>query len=199
MSGIRIFINYRVGDGASLARVLRDELVKTLGSDAVFYASETIEPGRFFDQEILAAVRRCELLVAVIGPRWQSITGPDGRPRLDDERDWVRREIAEALTLGVRVVPVLVENAHMPQNSTLPPDLRDLARCHYLRVGYRKTEPDVAVTVRQILSIVDPLAHHESATGKRDDDAWQGPRMQARASGNARINQAAGDQYILGQ
>jgi hypothetical protein len=47
---------------------------------------------------------------------------------LDDPRDVVRLEISEALSRRIRVIPVLVEGARMPEEKDLPDDLTGLAR-----------------------------------------------------------------------
>jgi tetratricopeptide (TPR) repeat protein len=66
------------------------------------------------------------VLLAIIGPDWVTTTR-DGRRRLDDPDDWVRREIVTSLGLGrVVVTPVLVGGAPLPAADELPEDLRAL-------------------------------------------------------------------------
>jgi WD domain, G-beta repeat len=69
--------------------------------------------------------------------QWLSITGPDGRPRLDDPADWVRLEIAAALVRGVRVIPVLVQEATMPGPQDLPEKLAGMSRRQALPLDNR--------------------------------------------------------------
>jgi hypothetical protein len=205
-----VFINYRVGDGATIARALHDGLAEAFGRDEVYFASENIGPGDFFDEHILAAVRACDVLLAVIGPRWLSIAGDNGQAKLDDDEDWVRREIAEALARGIRVVPLLVEKTATPNPAKLPPDIRDLARCNYLRLGYRKGEPDITAVAEQLRPLLRAQAEPtEEGSGLREasgrveagsDGGGPGsPRMHASPSGHARSYQAGRDQHITGQ
>ena len=63
----------------------------------------------------------------VIGPHWLTIEDADGGRRLDNELDYVRLEIESALRSPAKVVPVLVEKAHMPTPHQLPPAIRRLA------------------------------------------------------------------------
>ena len=58
---------------------------------------DTIGLGVDFAQVITQAVSTCQVLLAVIGPRWLTINDEDGRRRLDDPNDLVRLEIAAAL------------------------------------------------------------------------------------------------------
>ena len=61
-----------------------------------------------------AGSEKCDVLLAVIGKGWLDLRDPDGGRRLDDPKDFVRIEIASALRLGERVIPVLVNGADMP-------------------------------------------------------------------------------------
>lgn len=66
-------------------------------------------------------------MMVVIGPRWATVEGNHGRPRLFESRDWVRYEVERALQRqDVQVVPVLVAGAKMPAPEELPESLREL-------------------------------------------------------------------------
>jgi hypothetical protein len=56
-------------------------------------------------------------------PRASPIAWADRRRRIDDPVDWVRREIAEALSLGLRGIPVLTGDASLPAEADLPQDI----------------------------------------------------------------------------
>lgn len=133
MSGV--FISYRSRDGAFVAGLLYRRLVAEFGADEVFYAARVIPAGGFFDDALLAALRECEVLLAVIGPHWLTAADDEGNRMLDRPGDWVRREIAEALARGIRVIPLLVDDARPPTAGQLPADIRDLARCNALPLG----------------------------------------------------------------
>jgi O-acetyl-ADP-ribose deacetylase (regulator of RNase III) len=128
-----IFVSYRLQDHPVYAALLDRELGRRFGPDTVFLAPRSIPPGADFLEAIVTAVRSSAVLIAVIGPNWLSPPGPR-RPYAGVD-DWVRREIAEALAAGVRVVPVLVGDAGLPVESELPPDIVALARCQSVRLG----------------------------------------------------------------
>jgi hypothetical protein len=94
-----VFINYRGVDSRSYGALLFTELSRHFGADLVFLDSESIPAGADFAEELLSRVRGCRVLLAVIGPRWLTSAGADGR-RIDDPADWVRRELADALAAG---------------------------------------------------------------------------------------------------
>ncbi|MFL6044535.1 MAG: glycerophosphodiester phosphodiesterase family protein [Propionibacteriaceae bacterium] len=125
----RVFISYRRQDTAWPARQLYDLLVAELGAGRVFKDVDNIEPGDDFIERIQSAVGSCEVLLALIGPQWLTITDARGVRRLDDPQDFVRLEVETALTRDdVRVIPILVDNAKMPSPQELPQGLATLTR-----------------------------------------------------------------------
>lgn len=125
----RIFISYRrQGEGAGYAGRLADKLLQEFGEDQCFRDIDDIEAGVDFVQSINEAVGTCEVLITVIGRDWVSMTDGRGNLRLEDPNDFVRLEIAAALSRNVRVIPVLVGGAEMPSAEQLPDALEPLSR-----------------------------------------------------------------------
>src|SRR5262249_36592909 len=153
-----VFITYR-GAGSDTTAVLIDrELTAGLGSDRVFRDSRWIPAGADFVEELSGQVRACSVLVVVIGPRWLSLTDESGRRRIDDPRDRIRREIAEALSAGLRVVPVLTGDAVLPAAEDLPADIAGLSRRQYLLLRNRHTAVDLEFLVERITEADSELA-----------------------------------------
>lgn len=153
-----IFINYRTGDEEATATLIEQDLSRRFGSNQVFRSSKSIHPGDDFSQEILAAIRHSHVLLAVIGPGW--LTAPDGRGgrALDQENDWVRREIREAFACHVRIIPVLVGRRTDALNAAaLPPPLRLLANCQYIRFSHRNADADLNHLATKLTSLIPSL------------------------------------------
>jgi len=119
----QIFMSYRREDTAYAAGWLFDRLASHFGRGKVFKDVDSIELGDDFVEAITTAVESCDVLLAVIGDQWLTITDQAGRRRLDNPDDFVRLEIEAALTRNVRVIPVLVEGARMPHADELPASL----------------------------------------------------------------------------
>jgi len=115
-----IFVSYRRRESRDFAGRLYDRLADRFGEGQVFMDVDTIEPGVDFAEEISRAVAACQVLLAIIGPGWLTVTDKRGRRRLDDPDDIVRLEIEAALARDVRVIPILVEGAVMPGRPDLP-------------------------------------------------------------------------------
>ena len=61
-----------------------------------------------------------DVLIAVIGPNWATAADGSGRRRLDKPDDFVRLEVGGALRRDIRVIPVLVGGAKMPDAHEFP-------------------------------------------------------------------------------
>ena len=159
--GSGVFVSYRREDAGDAAGRLADRLADRFGAGRVFMDVEAIEPGIDFVEAITHAVEACDVLVAVIGPGWLTARDTQGR-RLDDPHDWVRVEVRTALARGVRVIPVLVRDAVMPDREDLPKDLAGLARRAALRVRHESFRDDAArlvAAVAQVLAWTDPAGN----------------------------------------
>jgi len=133
-----IFINYRGEDSQTAATLIDRELTARFGEDLVFLDSRSIQAGSDFVVELLRRVRACSVLLVVIGPCWLTLTNAAGKRQIDDPQDWVRREIAEAFILGLRVVPVLTDGATLPAETELPDDIAGLSRRQYVPLRQRR-------------------------------------------------------------
>src|SRR5262249_24076169 len=81
-------------------------------------------------------------LLAIIGKRWME-RPPSGTLRIEDPKDFVRIEIAAALSRNVRVIPVLLDAAAMPAEDALPEPLRPLALRNAIEISNTRFTSDV--------------------------------------------------------
>jgi len=123
----QIFISYRRDDAAYVTGHINDLLRKEFGDEAVFTDVDNIALGVDFRAVLDQTVSQCQVLLAVIGAEWLTVSDQDGRSRLEDPADFVRIEIESALKRDVPVIPLLVSGAKMPAAEDLPDSLRDFA------------------------------------------------------------------------
>jgi hypothetical protein len=150
-----VFISYRRSDAGPYARLLQVQLSRRLPGTPVFMDLDSIDAGADFAEAIESGVQSCRALVALIGPRWVTVSDEQGRRRLDDPDDYVRLEIRTALERCARVIPVLVDDATMPQRQQLPDDLAKLARLNALRLScdrYPYDEGRLVTIIRKALA-----------------------------------------------
>jgi hypothetical protein len=130
-----IFISYRRDDASAEAHLVHGLLRRQMGEANVFMDVSSIPPGTEWPEKIATNLRTATTVVAVIGPDWLRAGTDDwGRRRIDDESDWVRRELETALQSGKRVIPLLVRGAKVPPDSALPETLRGLFKRQYIEV-----------------------------------------------------------------
>lgn len=151
----RIFISYRRDEAAGHAGRIYDAMVSRFGEDNVFMDVE-LAPGVDFVDYITDVVSSCTVLIAVMGRSWAEAPGPDGRPRLQDEGDFVRLEVGTAVqNPDVTVIPALVDKARMPKAEQLPDEMRALTRRNALELSDGRWRYDVGRlndTLEQLLA-----------------------------------------------
>ncbi len=150
-----IFISYRRQDSAGHAGRLYDRLVKEFGADQVFIDVEHIASGDEFDHVIGDTLSSCDVCIVVIGRGWLTSADEHGRRRLDKRDDFVRMEIAAALTRNVRVIPLLVDGASLPLAEALPGDLIRLPSLQAHEIHHYTFHPDVDRLIAGIKAAVE--------------------------------------------
>jgi len=165
-----IFINYRREDSSAYAGRLYDLFVAHFGSGSVFMDIDAIGPGEDFREVIQQTCASCRVMLAVIGKSWATACDKAGRIRLQNESDFVRLEIVSALIKGLRVIPVLVGGAEMPESSALPADIQSLVFRNAWEISDRRFRQDVqglAEAVQKILEAEPPK--HPPAPDRESD------------------------------
>jgi TIR domain len=114
---------------------------------------DAVPVGSDFDAAISRAMASCDVFIALIGRRWLQATDADGRRRLDDPDDYVRREIESALTQGVVVVPTCVQGAEIPHPEDLPPSLVALTRRQGFHLSDAGWQDDARRLLRRLESV----------------------------------------------
>lgn len=152
----RVFISYRRADSAQWANKLYRHLSMRFGKDLVFQDVDDIAGGDDFLETIRKELSSSEAFLILIGPHWLS----DGRGsgRLNDPKDVLRMEIAEALSSQGTVIPVLVGGASMPSSDDLPKPVKPLSRRQAISLADEKWVPNVEALIEHLREIILPTA-----------------------------------------
>ncbi len=157
MAPSQIFISYRRDDAAGYARAINDELTRCFGAERVFIDVDDINAGQPFSDVIQRSVADSAVLLALIGKRWQGER--DGAPpRIFEAGDFVRQEVAAGLAKGLRVIPVLLDGAAMPDPAHLPPELAPLAGRNALELDNTRFAADMARLVHEVRNVLGGAA-----------------------------------------
>jgi TIR domain len=148
----RVFVNYRRADAAAHANLLYDWIRERYGEDRVFKDVDSIEPGMDFEEAIERAVASSAVMLVVIGNEW--LVESSGRRRLEEPYDYVRLEVGAALQRNIRVIPVLVEGAAMPEAEELPEALAALPRRQAFELSDMRSRADRDELLRRLDTIL---------------------------------------------
>jgi hypothetical protein len=113
----RVFISYRRDRGAETARLIRKELE---GCNWQVFLDVDDLPPSYFDERLLREIEASDRVVVILSP------GALDRPPGTD--DYLRKEIAHALSCGKPIVPILMDGFSFPPAEQLPADIRNLVR-----------------------------------------------------------------------
>jgi hypothetical protein len=127
---------------------------------------DSIPAGVDFREHIMRAIDRSHVVIALIGPDW--LGDKTGFRRIDDPDDFVRFEISHALARGIPVIPVLINEAKMPEADELPGDIKELAFRNALPLDSGLDFHSHAERLVDALRAISPL-------GRRTARAWRHP------------------------
>ncbi|MGJ3240568.1 MAG: toll/interleukin-1 receptor domain-containing protein [Anaerolineae bacterium] len=135
----RIFISYRRNDNAHFADRLKDVLSQKYGEEQIFIDIGKIPLGFDFREYIRDEILKSDVVLVLIGTKWLEIL----QDRIDQENDYLRIEIEQALANDVLTIPVLFDDAKIPDEGELPESTRQL---HFLQaIEIRRNEFDKGV------------------------------------------------------
>ena len=155
------FLCYRRADEPFATALLGTALIDRLGESRVFLDTVSLDRGRAFEAELIAAARSADVMLVVVGETWDR---GRNRERLDEAGDWVRTEIVQAADAGRRIVLVLVER-DPGRLIDLPVALDFLRGCETVALH----RPDVSVRLAGIADMIagasaKPVAGHLDRT-----------------------------------
>ncbi|MGV9674035.1 tetratricopeptide repeat protein [Nocardia sp. NPDC003482] len=155
-SGADVFVSYRTLDSRYGTADAHEYLVQRFGASRVFLDFASMDPAAPYPDEIRAALERARVLVVMIGPNWAGRAEGAARGAIDDDRDWIRREVRRALEREIPVLPVLFDGAAIPLE--LPPDIAELRLRQALTIGHKTLAADRARLADTVVGRVPELA-----------------------------------------
>lgn len=139
---MRIFISYRRDDSKHSAGRLADALGDVPHIKSAFLDIDDIAAGDSFPERLEASLGQADVCLVLMGDKW---IGPvdDGEPRITRPGDFVRMEVAKALASDMRVIPLILDDAPMPDRETLPEDVQPLLERNALFLRHHSFSQDV--------------------------------------------------------
>ena len=178
-----IFISYRHGDAAGYTLLLHQELVKRFGHEHIFI-DNNIPPGEDWYETVKEAASTCKALIVVIGKEWFALLNQRASTE-EQSPDYLRMEILTALRRKIKIFPILVDGARMPEPHELPPELADLTVHQYLEVGrltwkwgfdYLIQALEVSLATNKIESLSEPTGSVKNSVPRSNSYSLSRPK-----------------------
>ena len=144
----KIFISYRRGDDSGFCGRLYDRLEGHFKKENLFMDVDSIEPGDDFVILVEEWIHQSDIFLAVIGQGWLDAVDKKNNKRLYNKNDFVRVEIETAIKNKVHIIPVLVNNAVMPDPNDLPESLESLTRRNAMSLTHERFNNDVSGLIK---------------------------------------------------
>lgn len=157
---MKVFLSYRRADSQVSAGRMAQFLDAIPAVDAVFLDVDGIAPGENFETKIQDTLAQVSHVFLLIGTQWAGPIGASGRSRIFDDDDMVRRETRLALASKAKVVPILVDEAHMPRPGDIPADLKALPSINAFALRTAHFDEDMD-------DLLDALLGHKQGRGSR--------------------------------
>ncbi|MFN8530327.1 MAG: TIR domain-containing protein [Anaerolineae bacterium] len=142
----RIFISYRRNDASETTLQIYERLARVYGRRSIFIDTNNIPLAKDFRAQIEAWLFHANIVLVVIGPKWENVTDDKGQRRIWLPDDAVRREIEFALVHRKRIIPLYVDGAEVPRPETLPPSIQQLVYINGLKIHPAPTPISSAIS-----------------------------------------------------
>ena len=182
-----VFISYRRSDSQHAAFAIADRVRWAFGQDEVFLDRGSIEGGDDWSESIQAALVWAKVVLVVIGTSWLRTADDWGRRRLDDPKDWVRREVSEALRRQGQqlntVIPVYLDGVSALAAPALDAALQRLPALQAVALPNASWEPSLDQLIERIATQA-PITRLNRGDQRNPNGspAQPKPRQQHRAS-----------------
>jgi serine/threonine protein kinase len=134
----QIFFSYRREDSKEAANWLFEKLREKFGDNVLFMDTGSIEAGDIWNDEIKTKLEETEIVLVIIGKEWLTKDSNEfGMRRIDNDNDWVRKEVETAIKNNKIIIPILLNDAKMPPSAALPDPIKKLesSQAYEIRVN----------------------------------------------------------------
>lgn len=150
-----VFISYRRNDSFSEAKLLADSLQREFGRSAVFLDTSSMRAGSRWPTEIENALETANVVLVVIGPKWLKASDKFGVRRIDQEGDWVRRELEIAFAANKLIIPIFTKGAKPAPRDKLPSSISELMNRQKLELREDCLDQDIEFVVREVRTVAE--------------------------------------------
>lgn len=154
----KIFISYRRDDSQYVIDGIHTELCKHFPEKDVFLDVQNIPLGVDFDIYLREQIEAHDVILVIIGNDWANIM----KERANQDDDFVRIEIENALEQNKILIPILVKGAEMPDFSDLPDSIQGMRRKNNMSI---RRKPDLTGDVKRLADGISEVMNFKVKRG----------------------------------
>ncbi len=151
---MKLFISYRPSDSYQITRKIYDELLTEYNINIVFTDVNSIPFGSDFRKVIDQSVAECEACLIIIDQTCLNAADEYGTRCVDNQTDSVRLELESTLQRSIPIIPILVNDASMPDPNQLPLTIQAIA--FYKSIVIR-TDQNFYEDTNQLVSVINAM------------------------------------------
>jgi len=149
-----VFLSYTRADSEGWTALIHSELEKQLRPYqwTVFKDNVNTMPGQNWSKRLQRLVDRSRVFIPIIGDDWHS----ERVEHLFDKRNWVRREIMQALAASndKKIIPLILNGRKVPSTDALPEEVKPLLndwQAVFVSGDSEKLKQEIEVLVGKIM------------------------------------------------
>ena len=147
----KFFICYRRNDNLDFVEHIHSWFAWQYGNDNVFMDSVSFRGAEDWQEEIPKEIEKCDVLLAIIGPKWKHLL----KEAATQETDWVRKEIELASNKGKIIIPVSIKQTAERAVAMIPPHLQpSILKQHVIELP---ANDDLRKKIEGAMNIIDGL------------------------------------------
>lgn len=149
-----IFISYRRRTAGFAAEIIYKKINEKLAG-RVFMDTKVIKPGERFPDKLKDKLKQCRVFLVLIDNSWHDAWNGNNFASKNDKQDWLLREIESVLNRKIPILPILLDDAKIPEGSDLPESIKKLKELDEFQVRQKYVETDVKLLLEHIFSLLN--------------------------------------------
>lgn len=146
---LTLFVNYRRDDEPMFVYSIYVHFYHRYGADNIFWDLGTIPLFEDFQRFIQDYIRKSDVVVPIIGPRWLELLKAK---QANGQVDFVKFEIEEAIHHNKIIAPILIKGASLPKKEDVPESLHPIWQAN---IPELKTPQDIFHHIQRIMTGIE--------------------------------------------
>jgi type VI secretion system protein ImpC len=158
----RIYVSQHPAAGSAHGDQFIYGLRQFFGDESIIATPDNPESGRDIAITIETVMKSCHVMIVLIDPRRFKLADPESRKQTVDPMEILQMEYQAGQDMGLKIVPVLLDNARLPQGEGLPENLASLPSLEAYAHG-----PDSGQDLDELIAVFQGDIELQTVLGQR--------------------------------